>query len=81
MPGKSNAFAISKRLGMEDDVIERAKLLTSSESRQFENVVESLEVSRKELADELERAREATLAARQKQEQAEKELERALTRP
>lgn len=77
MPGKSNAFAISKRLGMEDDVIERAKLLTSSESRQFENVVESLEISRKELADELERAREATLAAQQKQAQAEKELERA----
>ncbi len=77
VPGKSNAFAISKRLGMEDDVIERAKLLTSSESRQFENVVESLEVSRKELADELERAREATLAAQQKQAQAEKELERA----
>ena len=79
VPGKSNAFAISKRLGMEDDVIERAKLLTSSESRQFENVVESLEVSRKELADELERAREATLAAQQKQAQAEKELERAKT--
>ena len=77
VPGKSNAFAISKRLGMEDDVIERAKLLTSSESRQFENVVESLEVSRKELADELERAHEATLAAQQKQAQAEKELERA----
>ena len=77
VPGKSNAFAISKRLGMEDDVIERAKLLTSSESRQFENVVESLEISRKELADELEKARQATLDAQQKQAQAEKELERA----
>ena len=77
VPGKSNAFAISRRLGMEDDVIERAKLLTSSESRQFENVVESLEISRKELADELERAREATLAAQKKQEEAEKALERA----
>ena len=77
VPGKSNAFAISKRLGMEDDVIERAKLLTSSESRQFENVVESLEISRKELADELEKARKATLDAQKKQEQAEKELEHA----
>ena len=77
VPGKSNAFAISKRLGMEDDVIERAKMLTSSESRQFENVVESLEISRKELADELEKARQATLDAQQKQAQAEKELERA----
>ncbi|MBQ1898285.1 MAG: hypothetical protein II163_03870, partial [Ruminococcus sp.] len=77
VPGKSNAFAISKRLGMEDDVIDRARMLTSSESRQFENVVESLEVSRKELSDELERARQATLAARQKQAEAEKALERA----
>ena len=77
VPGKSNAFAISKRLGMEDDVIERARALTSSESRQFENVVESLEVSRKELSDELEKARQATLAAQQKQAEAEKALERA----
>ncbi len=77
VPGKSNAFAISKRLGMEDEVIDRARLLTSSESRQFENVVESLEISRRELADELERARQATIAAEQKQAQAEKALERA----
>ena len=79
VPGKSNAFAISKRLGMEDDVIDRARILTSAESRQFENVVESLEISRRELADELERARQATLDAQQKQAQAEKELERAKT--
>ena len=77
VPGKSNAFAISKRLGMEDDVITRARELTSSESRQFENVVESLEVSRKELSDELEKARQATVAAQQKQAEAEKALERA----
>ncbi len=77
VPGKSNAFAISKRLGMDDDVINRARELTSTESRQFENVVESLEVSRKELSDELERARQATAAAQQKQAEAEKALERA----
>jgi len=77
VPGKSNAFAISKRLGMEDDVIDRARELTSTESRQFENVVESLEISRKELSDELEKARQATIDAQAKQAQAEKELERA----
>lgn len=77
VPGKSNAFAISKRLGMEDDIIDRARELTSTESRQFENVVESLEQSRKELADELERARQATSVAVQKQAEAEKALERA----
>jgi DNA mismatch repair protein MutS2 len=77
VPGKSNAFAISKRLGMEDDIIDRARELTSTESRQFENVVESLEQSRKELSDELERARQATSAAVQKQAEAKKALERA----
>ena len=77
VPGKSNAFAISKRLGMEDDVIDRARELTSTESRQFENVVESLEISRRELSDELEKARQATLSAQQKQADAEKALERA----
>ena len=77
VPGKSNAFAISKRLGMEDDVIDRARELTSGESRQFESVVESLEISRKELSDELEKARQAAVDAREKQAQAEKELERA----
>ena len=79
VPGKSNAFAISKRLGMEDDIIDRARELTSTESRQFENVVESLELSRRELADELERARQATSEALKKQAEAEKALERAKT--
>ena len=77
VPGKSNAFAISRQLGMEDDVIERAKLLTSSESRQFEDVVEQLEVSRRELADELELARRTTAEAEQKRADAEKALARA----
>ena len=77
VPGKSNAFAISKQLGMEDDVIERAKLLTSSESRQFEDVVERLEADRQKLKAELEKAGLATQQALQKQAQAEKELERA----
>jgi len=79
IPGKSNAFAISKQLGMEDDVIARAKLLTSSESRQFEDVVESLEESRQELNEELEKARRAAADAAAKQAEAEKALERAKT--
>ena len=77
VPGKSNAFAISKQLGMEDSVIERAKLLTSSESRQFEDVVESLEERRQELAEELENARRVTAEAEAKRAEAEKELARA----
>ncbi len=48
-PGRSNAFAISLRLGMNGEVIERAKQLVSKENAQFENVLVSLEASRQEL--------------------------------
>ena len=77
IPGKSNAFAISKQLGMDDTVIERAKLLTSSESRQFEDVVESLEASRRELSDELEKARQLTEQAERERAEAEQALGKA----
>ena len=77
IPGKSNAFAISKQLGMDDSVIERAKLLTSSESRQFEDVVESLELSRRELSDELEKARALTEQAERQRAEAEQALNKA----
>lgn len=58
-PGRSNAFAISLRLGMQNSIIERARELVSKESAQFENVLENLEQSRqefekqKEIADSL----------------------------
>ena len=51
VPGKSNAFAITKRLGMSDYVISRAESLVSSENRRFEQVIERLEQSRKELEE------------------------------
>ncbi len=47
-PGRSNAFAISLRLGMGEDIIERAKELVSSDKAEFESVIESLENSRQE---------------------------------
>ncbi len=55
-PGRSNAFAISLRLGMEDSIIERAKSLVSKENTQFENVIEELEKSRQDFEEQ---AREA----------------------
>ena len=88
MPGRSNAFAISERLGIRSEVVERAKELVSHENTQFESVVQKLEESRHELeqriaeADALkaeikaerERMAAAEEEARQKQE---KELENA----
>ena len=51
VPGKSNAFAITKRLGMDDYVIKRAEELVSTENRRFEQVIDQLEQSRKELEE------------------------------
>ena len=47
-PGKSNAFAISEKLGLPKAVLERAKAHVSNDHRQFEDVIERLEASRLE---------------------------------
>lgn len=77
VPGKSNAFAISKRLGMEDDVVDRARELVSAESRQFEDVVETLEQRRQSLDELLSKTKSELEKARIDRENAQKELERA----
>ncbi len=77
VPGKSNAFAISKRLGMEDDVVDRARELVSAESRQFEDVVETLEERRQSLDELLKQTQEELSKAKADREKARTELERA----
>lgn len=47
-PGKSNAFAISKGLGMPDDVINHAKSLINEENSRIEAVIEKLDNARSE---------------------------------
>ena len=63
VPGKSNAFAISKRLGIDDEIISRASELVSNENRQFEDVVEKLEKRRQSLEKQLEIANRLTAMA------------------
>lgn len=46
VPGKSNAFAISSKLGLPDYIIERAKEQISEQDESFEDVLTSLENSR-----------------------------------
>lgn len=56
VPGKSNAFAISQRLGLSGDIIERAKERVDQENVQFEDVLSKLELQRRELEAEKEKA-------------------------
>lgn len=77
VPGKSNAFAISKRLGMDDEIVERAKELVSSESRQFEDVVGTLEKRRQSLEKQIENANRLTAKANTEKQKAENEIRRA----
>ena len=45
-PGKSNAFAISEKLGLPTRILDRAKAQVSSDNKRFEDVIEKLEISR-----------------------------------
>ena len=68
VPGKSNAFAISRRLGLSDDIITRAQSLIDGENTRFEDVISSLEKQRAKAERELSEASEAraeTLAQRE----------------
>lgn len=56
-PGKSNAFAISAKLGLPEEIISRANGYVSEDNKHFENIIGELEASRYELERELERAR------------------------
>ncbi len=49
IPGKSNAFAISQRLGLSQDIIQHASDSLDSEARRFEEVLRELEEKRQEL--------------------------------
>lgn len=75
VPGKSNAFAITKRLGMPEKIISYAEELVSSENRRFERVIEQLENSRKEL----EQLRESVAVSERNAKLTESELKQKLT--
>ncbi|PKM93189.1 MAG: endonuclease MutS2 [Firmicutes bacterium HGW-Firmicutes-1] len=56
VPGKSNAFAISKRLGLSDDIIDEAKNLLEGKEIRFEDLITDLEMNKKQALYEKEKA-------------------------
>ena len=87
IPGKSNAFAISQRLGLDPMVIETAKAQMDSESIRFEDVLTQLEEKRQRLekdqteAERLRSQRETDARkAREFREQMERAKDNARTR-
>ena len=71
-PGKSNAFDISRSLGIDDEIISHAKSLITDDNRRFENVIERLEQSR----SELEAARKELESEKREAARIREELER-----
>lgn len=78
VPGKSNAFAISKKLGLSDDILKKASDLVSQNDRDFEDLLNQLEDQRKQMEaarKEAERLRSETAGIRDQNEQARIKLE------
>lgn len=77
VPGKSNAFAISQRLGMSEKIVDRARELVSQESNAFEQVVGRLEEDRRKMEDEFQALRASEEKARKSAQEAERLKEEA----
>lgn len=73
VPGKSNAFAISQRLGLPEYIINEAKEVLSHEDLRFEDVITDLEISRKSLIIEQEKAEEYRKEAQRLKSEAQKQ--------
>ena len=79
IPGKSNAFAISRRLGLPEPIIDKAKSLVNENDRNFEDVLNQLEQQRQQMEAaklEAERLRQETEQMKEKSEAYYAEIKR-----
>src|SRR3954447_12422594 len=74
VPGRSNAFEISKRLGLSDRVIDTARSYVSADSQQVENMIASLEDSKRQAEKELKEAHEVLKNAELLQQDLQKKM-------
>jgi len=71
IPGKSNAFAISRKLGLPEHIIEKARNLVNENDQNFEDVLNQLEQQRQEMEkakEEAEQLRHETARLKEKSE-------------
>ncbi|MFC7371320.1 endonuclease MutS2 [Fictibacillus iocasae] len=76
VPGRSNAFEISKRLGLEPKIIDSARAQISDEDNQIDNMIRSLEDNQKRAEQEMAEAREIRKEAEKLKADLENELEK-----
>ncbi|MBS4191531.1 endonuclease MutS2 [Bacillus sp. FJAT-49705] len=74
VPGRSNAFEISKRLGLQEDVINTARSYISADSNQVENMIASLEESKRLAEAEREEANELLRGAEKLHKDLQKQM-------
>ena len=72
IPGKSNAFAISKRLGLPDEIVEKAGSYVSENDKNFEDVLNQLEEQRAQMEQAKLEAERLKLETAQMKEQSER---------
>ena len=77
LPGKSNAFEISRKLGLSEDIIARASQLLGEEQMEFEEAVSRVEADQAEAEEALREAGVAKAAAESERDEAAKQLEKA----
>jgi DNA mismatch repair protein MutS2 len=79
IPGKSNAFAISRKLGLSDDILKEANDLVSKSDKDFEDVLSQLEQQRQQMESarvEAERLRRETENIKKQSEEYSLQLQR-----
>ncbi len=73
-PGKSNAFAISEKLGLPQHIIKRANECISNDNKRLENVIGELEAARQQAQRQLDEAQTMRREYEAYKEEAEKQL-------
>lgn len=75
VPGRSNAFEISSRLGLPESIIDRAKSFTGTDRHEVESMIASLEETRRQSEDDAERSHELLMESEELREELQGKLQ------